>query len=457
MGDRTRREALATLAALTGLTGCVGGPADDRTGSPHDSPTVPPGTGHPATPEPVDLDEEATRWAVRFDGPVNDTPTVADGTVYAATSWSEFGTPEPGADESWTLATLDGEDGTAEWTHELPGPTFGSPVVAAGGVYVPTGFSNGLSGVGQRLTKVADGARRWATDPGSGFHHLLAVDGDGQAYVGTGDDAIGTGGERLFGVDGEDGSRAWEVESGDPSGGRTVEGGLLVDVGGMVLDRHDPGDGTRRWRSECRVQTEPDGTIPTVDGVVPVELRDGDDVTFAALSLDDGSVQWRFDGDGEDQFVPTGATVVPEIRVGTQWDSLLVGTEYDGTVFALSPVDGGVLWRFDTDGDTRDGAVADGERVFVGDLAGTVYAIDARDGSELWRAALGEPTGWLAVTGETVVVGSTKGPDNLVGFARSDGRRLWSFESDEDLTRPALADGTIVVGSASGLVRGLGA
>lgn len=465
MDRRTRREALAALAGLAGLAGCTtgpGSPGTDQDGPPEQSPvesasgTPTPTTGGPITPELVDTDEDAVRWAVRMDGPVLNAPTVADGRVYVGTGWREFGTPEPDSEETWTLAALSDADGAPAWTHGLPAPAAGSPVAAGDAVYLQTGFFTGFTGVDQRLVSVAGGERRFATDPGSGMHTLLGVDEAGQAYVGTGDDAIGTSGERLFAVDGDDGGRAWEVESGDPFGGRVLEDGLLVDVGGVVVDLHDTADGSRRWRAEVEAQTEPDGTIPVVDGAVPVAVRDDDRNEFGALDLADGSVRWRFDDAGEEPFVPTGATAVPEVTVGTSVDSLVVGTEYDGAVFGLSPLDGGVIWRFQADGDTRDGAVAAGERVYVGDLGGTAYAIDATDGSELWRADVGGPVGWFAVAGDTLVVERGKGSERIVGLDRDDGSERWSFETDENLTRPAVDDGTVVIGSESGLVRALG-
>lgn len=462
MTDRTRREALAALASLAGLAGCTGGPAgrtsdespsDDPTTSPTPSPTP---DGDPATPERVDTGEDATRWAVQFDGPVTDTPAVADGTVVAGTGLTDIGTPEPGSSGSWSLAALGAADGAVQWTHGLPAPTFGSPVVAAGGVYVQTGFSTGMTGAKQRLVKVAGGERRWTTEPSSGFHHLLAVDGDGRAFVGTSDDAIDTSGERLFAVDGDDGSRVWSVESGDAFGGRLVEHGLLVNLGGVALEVRDPADGSQRWRTETGLLVEPSSRIRIVDGAVPVSEQDGDEEAFGLLDLADGSVRWTFSEDLGGPFVPTGATTLPEATAGGQQDGLLVGTEYDGFVYGLAPGDGSVRWRFEADGETRDGPVGDGDRVYVGDMDGTVYALDATTGDELWRTEIGGYVGWLGVAGDTVVAERGKGTERLVGLARDDGSTRWSFEADENLTRPALGDGVVTVGSASGLVRVLG-
>lgn len=441
MTERTRREALAAVAGLVGLAGCV----DDLPGGPG-------GTVSPTDegPEPVDSGEDAVRWAVQFDGPVMETPALADGTVVAGTGFTGLGTPEGDGEDDWTLAGLDAVDGATRWSHDLPAPTFRSPVVAAGAIYVPAGYSTGMTGSDQRVVKVVDGEQRWASEPTWGFYELLAVDDDGRAFVGTSDDAIAADGQPMFALDGEDGSRAWEVESGDTFGGRLVDGDLLADLGGATLERRDPGDGSRRWRTETEVLVEPDGTIPAVDGVVPVAHPVEDTESIGALDLADGSVRWTFSEDLGDPFVPTGATVVPGVD-----DGLLVATEYDGLVYGLS-TEGDRAWRFEADGDTRDGAVTDGDRVYVGDLDGTMYALDAASGEERWRADAGGPVGWFGVAGDTVVAEAGKGSERLVGLAAADGSERWAFSGGGNLTRPAVGDDGVVVGSQSGVVRMLG-
>lgn len=81
---------------------------------------------------------------------------------------------------------------------------------------------------------------------------------------------------------------------------------------------------------------------------------------------------------------------------------------------------------------------------------------DATDGSEVWRADAGGPVGSLGVAGDALVVRSGKGRDRLLGLDLANGSKLWSFEAEEDLTRPALGDGVVAVGSESGMVRLLG-
>lgn len=447
MTERTRREALAAVAGLVGLAGCV----DDVPGGPG-------GTVSPTDegPEPVDSDDDAVRWAVQFDGPVTERPALVDDTVVAGTGQSGIGTPESADGADWTLSALDAGDGATRWTHGLPGPTFRPPVVAAGATYAVTGYSTGMTGSDQQVVRVADGDREWASEPAWGFHDLLAVDGDGRAFVGTSDDAIAPDGQPMFALDAADGGRTWEVESGDTFGGRLVDGDLLVDLGGVALELRDPADGTQIWLTETEVLLEPDGTIPVVDGVAPVAHPVSDTEAIAALDLADGSVRWTFSEDTGDPFVPTGATVVPEVTVGTQHDGLIVATEYDGLVYGLSPVDGGVVWTFEGDGDTRDGAVSDGDLVYVGDLDGTMYALDAASGDERWRADAGGPVGWFGVAGDTVVAEAGKGSERLVGLAAADGATRWTFEGGGALTRPRVGDSGVVVGSESGLVRMLG-
>jgi outer membrane protein assembly factor BamB len=441
MRDRTRREALAAVAGLAGLAGCIGDP-----------PGGPGGTVSPTDdgPERTDTGEDAVRWAVQFDGPVTETPALADGAVVAGTGLPGIGTPDGQADGDWTLAAMDAGDGGTRWSLDLSAPTFRSPVVAAGATYVPAGFSSGMVGTDQRVVKVVDGEQTWASEPGTGFYELLGVDADGRAFVGTSDDAIGPDGQRMFALDGDDGSDAWAVESGDAFGGRLVDGDLLADLGGVALERRATDDGSRRWRTETEVLREPDGTIPTVDGVVPVAPPVDDTESIGALDVADGSVRWTFDEDLGGPFVPTGATTVPGVG-----DGLVVASEYDGYVYGLSTV-GDEVWRFEADGDTRDGAVADGDRVFVGDLDGTMYALDAASGEEQWRADTGGPVGWFGVGGDTVVAEAGKGSERLVGLAAADGATRWTFTGGGSLTRPRVGDGGVVVGSESGVVRMLG-
>lgn len=460
MSRPTRRALLATVAAgVAGTAGCTGPPLGDQANpSPRDTESDgPPPTSSPAAaPEPVALDEPATRWAVRFDGPVSSRPAVADGTVVAGTAWDGFGTPGPGDPSEWILAGLAAADGTAEWTHALAAPTVGGPAVAGGAVHVATGFSNGLSGTGQRLVTLAGGELQWRTDAANGFLSLLAVDDGGRAFVGTSDDAVAPTGQPLFAVEGDDGSRAWTVESGDPFGGRLVDAGLLVDLGGVALEVRETADGRRAWRRDAELLDAADGSVPVAGDVVPVALGDAGEDEVGAIALDDGSVRWTFAADVADPFVLTGACAVAADG-GTDAVDLLVATEYDGCLYGLAADDGSRRWRFETDGDTRDGAVAAGDAVLVGDLDGTVYALDAATGDERWRASVGTAVGWLGVTGDTVVVVGAKGTERLVGLALGDGATRWTFETDENLTRPALGDGSVAVGSDAGLLRVLGA
>lgn len=462
MPPRTRRALLASAAAgLAGLAGCADEPPgteppdDDTTGPPGTATDTPTPTPSGSVPEPVDLDEPATRWAVRFDGPVLTRPAVRGTTVVVGEGFRDIGTPEPTSNETWTLAALDASDGVPVWTNELPAPTFDQPVVAGDGVYVQTGFSTGYTGTAQHLLKVAGGTREWAADTPDGLNSLLAVDDAGRAYVGTGDDAISGAGQPLLAVDG-DGDRAWTRESGDAFGGRLVEQGLLVDVGSIAIEVRDTADGSQRWRTQAGVLTEPDGSIPVVADTVFGSREAEDGRRFAGIDLADGGVRWTYDDAGEAPFVASGATVVPEIAIGASHDDLVVGTEHDGVAFGLSPLDGSEVWRFETDGDTVEGPVADGERVFLGDTAGIVYALDATDGSELWRTDIDDPVASVAVAGDALVARTGKGSDRLVGLAVADGTVEWSFETDENLTPPVLGDDVVVVGSESGLVRALG-
>jgi outer membrane protein assembly factor BamB len=121
-------------------------------------------------------------------------PTVADGTVYVAT------TPEPGRDGR--LFALDLADGTVRWQVDTPSPRRGTrPVVGRDTLYLGcTGREHG-SLVARSL---ADGSERWSfTDENSGVYEPALA--DGVVYAGSNDD-------NLYAFS-RSGTRRWTVET----------------------------------------------------------------------------------------------------------------------------------------------------------------------------------------------------------------------------------------------------
>ncbi|MFB6122047.1 MAG: PQQ-binding-like beta-propeller repeat protein [Haloferacaceae archaeon] len=144
------------------------------------------------------------RWRHRT-GVETRSPTVADGTVYVAT------TSDPG--RSGRLVALDLGDGGEQWAVDTPSPRRGTrPVVDGDAVYLGcTGRDHGtLVALGR-----SDGTERWSfTDGNSGVYEPAVT--DGFVYAGSNDDhlyAFSRGGDLQWDVD--TGSTVGDVVAGD--------------------------------------------------------------------------------------------------------------------------------------------------------------------------------------------------------------------------------------------------
>lgn len=124
---------------------------------------------------------------------------------------------------------------------------------------------------------------------------------------------------------------------------------------------------------------------------------------------------------------------------------LYVATGY-GTLSALDPKTGKVLWTKTQGSPVRASPTAIGDRVYVVSTEGRVAAYAGSDGAELWQARglseqasiVGSPS--PAVDGDVVVVPFPTG--EVVGYKIGNGEQLWS----ESLTR---AKGSSAMGALS--------
>lgn len=186
-----------------------------------------------------------------------------------------------------------------------------------------------------------------------------------------------------------------------------------------------------------------------VDGTVYVGGPDG---YVVALSVDDGTEQWRVDTKGR---VDTSPAVVNE--------TVYVGNSA-GYIYALDAAEGTEQWSFDT-GYAHTGSpsvilgsatVADGT-VYLGSRDRHVWALSASDGAERWRVDTGHEV-WVspAVSDGTVFVANQAG--NVSALDASDGTEQWNFGADDSvISSPAVIDGTVYVGSQDGHVYALDA
>ena len=100
---------------------------------------------------------------------------------------------------------------------------------------------------------------------------------------------------------------------------------------------------------------------------------------------------------------------------------LAPGTEQLGTVQAISPETGKLVWKYEQRAATTSLVATGGGLVFGGDLNGRFRALDAETGDVLWEVNLGSPiTGFpitFAVDGRQHVAVSTGSSRTLVYFA----------------------------------------
>lgn len=248
---------------------------------------------------------------------------------------------------------------------------------------------------------------------------------------------------------------------------------------------------TEKWRVDPAGYCCTSNVSPTVAGTTVYVGALGDNGVSAphvyALSIADGSTQWRYTLGDDYQRTQTTPAVV-DGTVYTAAFSSTTSRESMGAVSALAPVEETArwgfeveddfpwirvrarndLWRYETPGPVASSpAVVDGT-VYISSedrrghpLSGgaDMYAFDARDGTLKWRAHSELPKSTIvamspAVADETVYIG-TYGkhdePNRIHALAAADGTEQWRYDLD-DGRRPravAVANGTVYVSTRS--------
>ena len=195
------------------------------------------------------------------------------------------------------------------------------------------------------------------------------------------------------------------------------------------------------------------------DRVFTQEQR-GDDEIVSAYSLKTGEPVWRHRDPARfwESNAGAGPRATPTLSNGRVYT--LGGT---GILNALDAHDGSVVWSRNAAADTGrtipDWGISSSPLV-VGDVvvaatAGTLAAYDAVSGAPRW---VGQKGGWgysspqLWTNDGVAQIVLLNGP-GAIGVAPSDGKVLWKYEwAGDSIVQPALlADGSLLVGSGSGL------
>lgn len=397
----TRRTALrmgggALAAGLAGCLGANGGAFQHE----HDWPTFAhdaANTGHTRAQGPGDPELLWTKET----GIVTTTPAVVEGVVYVG-------------DVGGTVYALDAASGDEEWTYDVGEPVQGTPAVDDGAIYAcgqNTAFRLSSDGseewsvelgvithpptiVGDTLFVPTHGTL-YALDPESGEERWSAPNrsyapaiADAAALTFRSEDDT----DYAVALDAETGEESWTYEW---EGGGTLSlvspstgaGSVFFGTGGREVLALDTETGEEAWRADAgrfALQSPVVGDETVYLGIEPMYPHDpmrgeGTGSSVLALNAQTGDLSWRLD---------TGA-------LGTA-GSLADETLYTRTLGGLSALDAGTgetQWEFDApfglpwDGDgpmddppqvteefTSQPAVVDGA-LFVGSPAGGIYAV----------------------------------------------------------------------------------
>lgn len=197
-----------------------------------------------------------------------------------------------------------------------------------------------------------------------------------------------------------------------------------------------------------------------VDGVAIALGREA----LYGVDVTSGEVLWRLDRSG-------GPIAIPAVGEERS-DPVLVFTEAPGEeggeLVGVTLEDRSERWRTPLGAASRSGVTIEGASAYVGDQDGTVYAVSLDDGEVRWTAEVeGRADMPIAVADGHVYVVSRDGDEpkvQITAFDQRSGEPDPRWEGAVSLgigttavSRPAVGDGLVVVGTADRLVRSLNA
>ncbi len=185
------------------------------------------------------------------------------------------------------------------------------------------------------------------------------------------------------------------------------------------------------WTYEAGDSIESSAAI--VGGTVFIGSQKGE---LVALSLDNGSVYWKFSTGN-----PIGESS-PAYANG----AVYIG-DLGGWLNALNANDGRKLWAFKTNGEIKSSPVVIGDRVLIGSYDETLYCLNARNGSLVWKFKTNGPV--HATPGISEGMAFIAGCDEMFRAIRiSDGKEVFSVSSGAYTgASPALRSGSAFYGT----------
>ncbi|WP_167768522.1 outer membrane protein assembly factor BamB family protein [Haloarcula amylovorans] len=224
-------------------------------------------------------------------------------------------------------------------------------------------------------------------------------------------------------------------------------------IGGASLRALDIDDGSQTWARSppnCRYTAPTIGPEAVYSAVTNQD--DGErNVTIQAFDAADGTRRWATDPLVEGDSVAASAPALV--------DGMIFGLVRSGQerfFYAVSLDSRAVEWRHTVAEPVKEFAVTDGTLVYA--IEEQVRAVSTTDDTVQWAVNSPPVQGLAAASGTVVVVSG----DSLTALATEDGTERWrselepivepGFEGSNRFSQPAIADGSVIIGTASSLL-----
>jgi outer membrane protein assembly factor BamB len=205
------------------------------------------------------------------------------------------------------------------------------------------------------------------------------------------------------------------------------------------------------WREEA---SGPLRQPPILEEDVVYFVSDGDVVT--ALDREDGGSLWTYRREP-----PEGFSIAAHAGLARAGQYLVTGFT-DGTVVALDPRTGAVIWERDTSVDVEASAggrpqfvdvdttpFVDGDRLYVASFSAGLYELEIDSGTVLRRDP--ERTGLTSITADSERLYLASGDHGVICMTRGDHRVLWRHRTRRGSpTGLVVVSGKVLVGESQG-------
>jgi outer membrane protein assembly factor BamB len=320
-------------------------------------------------------------WSFTTDGSVYTSPIIADGCIYALSSFEREG-------NAGNIYCLNASTGTQIWSYTVEGYVYSALAVSGGYVYTGSGHGKAYA------LNASTGAQIWNFTTGNPVSSPTVAG----SYV-----YVRSGGN-LYAFNGKTGDKIWDSADGFWVGvPPTVANGVVYTglFNGEVYAL-DAGTGAQLWSSTVENYTLHSPPV-VVSGHVYVVPDNGN---VYCLDARTGAKIWNYSTGRSGNFF--GKIWTPSITGGFVGFPVAVGGytyvgSDNGVLHALNDSTGIEIWNYTTDGVVGSPSVANGY-LYLGSNSGNngnFYVLNASTGARVWNYTTENIAGPPTLTGPT--------------------------------------------------------